>query len=121
MTRAITTNDAFRAVCKYWDRINRPEQLMSAMINAMRVLTDPADTGAVAVCLPQDTEGEAYDYPDYFFQKRVHRIERTSATKEMVKEAADTIKQAKKTDHYMRRRCPVFGSSGYVEGVCRGF
>ena len=53
---------------KYWDRIVRPEQLMSACINAMRVLTDPADTGAVTLCLPQDVQGEAYDYPDYFFQ-----------------------------------------------------
>ena len=73
---ATTTNDAFRAVCRYWDRIQRPEQLMSAMLNAMRVLTDTAETGAVAICLPQDVEGEAYDYPDSFFQKRVHRITR---------------------------------------------
>jgi len=92
----ITANDAFRPVCKYWDRINRPEQLMSAMISAMRVLTDPADTGAVAICLPQDVEGEAYDYPDYFFEKRVHRIERTPATREMIAEAAEAIKKAKK-------------------------
>ncbi len=91
-----TTNDAFRPVCKYWDRINRPEQLMSAMINAMRVLTDPADTGAVAICLPQDVEGEAYNYPEYFFEKRVHRIERTPATKEMVEEAVSAIREAKK-------------------------
>jgi len=92
----ITTNDAFRPVCKYWDRINRPEQLMSAMINAMRVLTDPADTGAVAICLPQDVEGEAYDYPEYFFAKRVHRIERTPPTKEMVADAVSAILQSKK-------------------------
>lgn len=63
---SISTNDAFRAVSKYWDRIVRPEQLMSACINAMRVLTDPAETGAVTLCLPQDVQGEAYDYPDYF-------------------------------------------------------
>ncbi len=73
---AITTNDAFKPVCKYWDRIQRPEQLMSALINAMRVLTDPAETGAVAIALPQDVEGEAYDYPESFFVKRVHRITR---------------------------------------------
>lgn len=73
---SISTNDAFRAVSKYWDRINRPEQLMTAMIQAMRVLTNPADTGAVTICLPQDVQGEAWDFPDYFFQKRVHRIER---------------------------------------------
>lgn len=66
-----TANDAFRAVCKYWDRIARPEQLMTAAINAMRVLTDPAETGAVCLAMPQDVEGEAFDYPDYFLQKRV--------------------------------------------------
>ena len=69
---ATTTNDAFKPVVKYWDRIERPEQLMSAMINAMRVLTDPSDCGAVSICLPQDVEGEAYDYPTSFFVKRVH-------------------------------------------------
>ncbi|VEA70670.1 3D-(3,5/4)-trihydroxycyclohexane-1,2-dione hydrolase [Serratia rubidaea] len=77
---SISTNDAFRAVSKYWDRITRPEQLMSACINAMRVLTDPAETGAVTLCLPQDVQGEAYDYPEYFFQKRLHRLERRPAT-----------------------------------------
>lgn len=93
---SISTNDAFRAVSKYWDRINRPEQLMSAMINAMRVLTDPADTGAVTICLPQDVQGESYDYPEYFFQKRVHRIERRPATEEGIKDAVELIKNSKK-------------------------
>ena len=92
----ITTNDAFRAVSKYWDRINRPEQLMTAMINAMRVLTDPADTGAVTIALPQDVQGEAYDYPVDFFKKRVHRIERRPPTQEMIKEAFELIKSKKK-------------------------
>ena len=73
---SVTTNDAFRPVCKFWDRITRPEQLMSTLAQAMRVLTDPADTGAVCVALSQDVEGESYDYPDYFFQKRIHRIRR---------------------------------------------
>ncbi len=73
---SITTNDAFRAVSKYWDRITRPEQLMSACINAMRVLTDPAETGAVTLCLPQDVQGEAWDYPESFFTRRVHRLDR---------------------------------------------
>lgn len=93
---SISTNDAFKAVSKYWDRISRPEQLMSAAINAMRVLTNPADTGAVTLALPQDVEGEAYDYPEYFFNKRVHRIERTPATKEMVKDAVELILRKKK-------------------------
>jgi len=92
----ISTNDAFKAVSKYWDRIARPEQLMSAAINAMRVLTSPADTGAVTLSLPQDIEAEAYDYPKSFFNKRVHRIERRPATKEMVKEAVELITLKKK-------------------------
>ena len=92
----ISTNDAFRPVCRYWDRIVRPEQLMTAMISAMRVLTDPADTGAVCIALPQDTQAEAYDYPVSFFEKRVHRIERRPATEYAVSEAADAIKQAKR-------------------------
>lgn len=93
---SITTNDAFKAVSKYWDRINRPEQLMSAAINAMRVLTDPADTGAVTLALPQDVQGEAYDYPVGFFQKRVHYIERRPAAKEAIERAVEVLKTKKK-------------------------
>ncbi|WP_105619276.1 3D-(3,5/4)-trihydroxycyclohexane-1,2-dione acylhydrolase (decyclizing) [Vallitalea okinawensis] len=92
----LTTNDAFRAVSKYWDRVSRPEQLMTAMINAMRVLTNPADTGAVTIALPQDVQGEAYDYPEYFFEKRVHRIERNVPTEAMLKDAVELIKSKKK-------------------------
>ncbi|BAN98941.1 thiamine pyrophosphate protein domain-containing protein TPP-binding protein [Plautia stali symbiont] len=73
---SISTNDAFRAVSKYWDRVSRPEQLMTACINALRVLTDPAETGAVTLALPQDVQGEAWDFPEYFFQKRVHLLDR---------------------------------------------
>jgi 3D-(3,5/4)-trihydroxycyclohexane-1,2-dione acylhydrolase (decyclizing) len=72
----ITANDAFKAVSKYWDRIIRPEQLMTAAINAMRVLTDPAETGAVCLCLPQDVQAEAFDYPLSFLRRRVHRLTR---------------------------------------------
>ena len=93
---AVTTNDAFKPVCKYWDRINRPEQLMTAMISAMRVLTDPAQTGAVCIALPQDIEGEAYDYPEYFFKKRVHRIVRQAAAVEEIADVVEKIKKAKK-------------------------
>ena len=87
----ISTNDAFKGVCKFWDRINRPEQIMSSLIQAMRVLTDPADTGAVCIGLPQDVEGEAYDYPEDFFNKRVHRIERRPATEGMIDDAVKVI------------------------------
>lgn len=92
----ITTNDAFKPVSKYWDRINRPEQLMTALINAMRVLTDPGNTGAVVISLPQDVGGEAYDFPDSFFKKRIHKIRRTLPTKLEIVEAVDAIKESKR-------------------------
>ena len=93
---AVTTNDAYKPVCRYWDRIARPEQLMSAMINAMRVLTDPSCTGAVCVSLCQDVEGEAYDYPDEFFKKRVHRITRPVAPDEELEDIAAAIASSEK-------------------------
>ncbi|MCD7827552.1 MAG: 3D-(3,5/4)-trihydroxycyclohexane-1,2-dione acylhydrolase (decyclizing) [Clostridiales bacterium] len=93
---AVTTNDAYKAVCRYWDRITRPEQLMSAMISAMRVLTDPSCTGAVCIALPQDVEGESYDYPDEFFKKRVHRITRIAAPDEEVRDIANIIESSEK-------------------------
>ncbi len=91
-----TANDAFKAVCKYWDRVVRPEQLMTACINAMRVLTDPAETGAVCLAMPQDVEGEAYDYPDYFFQKRTWYIDRRSPVRREIKAAVDAIMKSEK-------------------------
>lgn len=93
---SLSTNDAFRPVCRYWDRIVRPEQLMSAMISAFRVLTDPANTGAVCIALPQDVEGEAYDYPESFFAKRVWTIERRPATEAAIAQAAQAIRASKK-------------------------
>ena len=93
---AVTTNDAFKPVCKYWDRISRPEMIMTALINAMRVLTDPAECGAACISLPQDVEGESFDFPEYFFEKRVHRITRTAAVKEELEDVAAVIKAAKK-------------------------
>ena len=93
---SITTNDAFRAVSKYWDRITRPEQLMSACINAMRVLTDPAETGAVTLCLPQDVQGEAWDYPESFFARRVHRLDRRPPSAAQLADAVEAIKASRK-------------------------
>ncbi|MCE4092312.1 3D-(3,5/4)-trihydroxycyclohexane-1,2-dione acylhydrolase (decyclizing) [Priestia megaterium] len=93
---SISTNDAFRPVSKYWDRVSRPERLMTAMINAIRVLTNPADTGAVTICLPQDVQGEAWDFPAYFFQKRVHRIERRLPTRDSLADAIQLMKTKKK-------------------------
>lgn len=91
-----TANDAFQAVCKYWDRVVRPEQLMTACLNVFRVLTDPAETGAVCLAMPQDVEGESYDYPDYFLQKRVWHIDRQLPVPREVAMAAELIASAEK-------------------------
>ena len=93
---SITTNDAFKAVTKYWDRVGRPEQLMSAMINAMRVLTDIGNTGAVCVAMPQDVQGETYDFPESFFAKRVHVMDRRSGTETEYQNAVELITKKKK-------------------------
>lgn len=93
---SITTSDAFRPVSKYWDRVNRPEQLMTALINAMRTLIDPEKTGGVCITIPQDVQGEDYEFPEYFFKKRVHRIVRQMADPEEIMEAANIIKNKKK-------------------------
>lgn len=93
---SITTNDAFKPVCRYWDRVSRPEQLMTAMINAMRALTDVGNMGAVCVSVPQDVEGESYDYPDSFFEKRVHRIARPVPQPEEIDDIASIIANAEK-------------------------
>ena len=80
---------------------------MSAMINAFRVLTDPANTGAVCVAMPQDVEGEAYDYPVSFFANRVWRLERRPATEAALADAAEAIRSEAPHDD-LRRRCPLF-------------
>lgn len=91
----ITANDCFKPVSKYWDRINRPEQLMTALLNAFRVLTDPVDTGAVTLCLPQDVQAEAYDYPESFFAKRVYHLDRRPLVERALQEAVKKIQSAK--------------------------
>ena len=93
---ATSTNDAFKPVCKYWDRITRPEMIMTALIHAMRVLTDPAETGACCISLCQDVEGESYEFPDYFFRKRVHRITRPAAVEEELSDIVKVIAAAEK-------------------------
>jgi len=92
----VSANDAFKPVSKYWDRITRPEQLMKACINAMRVLTDPAETGAVTLALPQDVQAEAYDYPVSFFEKRVHGIDRRPLSVSARERAVELISRSKR-------------------------
>lgn len=93
---SMTASDCFKPVAKYWDRVTRPEQLMSALINAMRVLTDTANCGTAVISLPQDVQGESFDYPDYFFQKRVHHVSRRGADDYELKQAVELIKASKK-------------------------
>ncbi|WP_375178586.1 3D-(3,5/4)-trihydroxycyclohexane-1,2-dione acylhydrolase (decyclizing) [Enterococcus rotai] len=93
---AITTNDAFKAVSKYWDRIQRPEQLMSSLLRAFEVMTNPATCGPATICIAQDTEAEAYDYDEDFFKKRVHYIDRQVPTERELKGATKRIAASKK-------------------------
>lgn len=95
MDYTISANDAFKPVSKFWDRISRPEQLIPSALHAMRILVDPAETGAVTLSLPQDVQCEAYDYPQSFFKKRVHRIDRQQPAPTAIKEAAQLIAEAK--------------------------
>lgn len=92
----VTTNDAFKAVCKFWDRASRPEQIMTALINAMRVLTDSSQTGTCCIAIPQDVQGESYDYPEDFFKKRVHKIRRVVPCNDEILDAVNAIKESKK-------------------------
>lgn len=94
-TQDIGVNDAFKPVSRYWDRLYRPEQLITALPEVMRVLTSPADTGAVTLCLPQDTQAEAYDYPSAMFEKRVWHIPRNRADSALLHQAAQWIRESK--------------------------
>ena len=92
----ITVNDAFRPVSRYFDRIWRPEQLPAALMSAMRVLTDPAETGAVTLCFPQDVQAEAHDWPGSLFEKRVWHVARPVPETAVLEAAAAVIRSAKK-------------------------
>ncbi len=91
----ISVNDAFKPVSRYWDRINRPEQLIPSLLAAMRVLTDPAETGAVTLCLPQDVQAEAFDFPVALFAKRVWHVARPVPEPAALARVVEVIKAAK--------------------------
>src|SRR5437879_3625474 len=93
-TQDISVNDCFKPVSRYWDRITRPEQLLTALPEAMRVLTNPAETGAVTLALPQDVQVEAFDYPEAFFEKRTWSIPRTEPGSRELDRAAALISAA---------------------------
>ena len=92
----LSTNDAFRAVSNFWDRVYRPEQLAEALLGAMRVLTSPVDTGAATVCVPQDVQAEAFDFPVGLFRERVWNIPRQRADLSQLERAVQLIKAAQK-------------------------
>ncbi|WP_337035844.1 3D-(3,5/4)-trihydroxycyclohexane-1,2-dione acylhydrolase (decyclizing) [Paenibacillus illinoisensis] len=92
----VSATDPFKAVSKYWDRIVRPEQLMIAVTQAMRVLTDPAETGAVTLALPQDVQAEAYDYPEAFFARKVHYLDRRPPVQAAIERAAELLARGRK-------------------------
>jgi 3D-(3,5/4)-trihydroxycyclohexane-1,2-dione acylhydrolase (decyclizing) len=92
----VSVNDCFKPVSRYWDRINRPDQLPSALLEAMRVLTSPADTGAVTLALPQDVQAEAWDYPAALFEPRTWHIPRPAPEEALLARAADRIRTSRR-------------------------
>lgn len=95
-TQDISVNDCFKPVSKYWDRINRPEQLITALPEVMRVLTSPAETGAVTLCIPQDVQAEAYDFPIEMFRKKIWHIGRTMPDQTLLARAISIIRDSKR-------------------------
>ena len=92
-TQDISVNDCFRPVSKYWDRINRPDQLITALPEVMRVLTSPSETGTVTLCLPQDVQTEAFDFPEELFRKRVWCVPRPRPDRNLLEKTAALIRK----------------------------
>src|SRR6266404_5239048 len=101
--RDVSVNDAFRPVSRFFDRISRPEQLLASLPEAFRVLTDPAETGAATVSLPEDVQAEAFDWPAEFFEKRVWHVRRPLPEPELIKEVVSRLQKAK---------CPIIITGG---------
>lgn len=95
-TQDISVNDCFRPVSRYWDRIERPEQILTALPEAMRVLTSASETGAVTVAMPQDVQAESFDFPREWFEKRTWTVQRPRGDREMLRMAAAAVRSAKR-------------------------
>ena len=91
----LTQNDSFKSVVKYFDRITRPEQIISSLPQAIEMMLDPADCGPACISLSQDVQGELFDYPEEFFKERVHHIRRAKPDDFQIKKAAEIIKKSK--------------------------
>ncbi len=96
LSPSVSVNDCLRPVARYWDRITRPEQLVASLPAAMRILTDPAETGAVVLALPEDVQVEAWDFPSELFSERVWHVRRQPAPAEVVAEAARLVRSARR-------------------------
>jgi len=92
----VSVNDCFKPISKYWDRINRPEQLTSALLESMRVLTSPSETGSVTLCFPHDVQTEAFDFPSELFEKRIWYVPRNTPDSYLIEKAVEMIKKSKK-------------------------
>src|ERR671918_737942 len=92
----VSVNDAFRPVSRFFDRVWRPEQLPAALLGAMRVLTDPAETGAATIALPQDVQAEAYDWPESLFAQRTWHVARPVPERSVIARAAEVIRSAQR-------------------------
>jgi 3D-(3,5/4)-trihydroxycyclohexane-1,2-dione acylhydrolase (decyclizing) len=96
LERDVSASDAFRPVSRFFDRISRPEQLLASLPEAFRILTDPAETGAVTISLPEDVQAEAFDWPEAFFEKRVWHVRRPVPEPELLQKAVELVKKAKR-------------------------
>lgn len=95
VSQDVSVNDCFKPVARYWDRIERPEQILTSLPAALRVLTSPAETGAVVLSLPQDVQAEAFDYPEKFFEKRVWHVPRPRCDRDLLQRAAEWIRSSR--------------------------
>jgi 3D-(3,5/4)-trihydroxycyclohexane-1,2-dione acylhydrolase (decyclizing) len=90
-----TQNDSFKSVSKYFDRITRPEQILSSLPQAIQVMLDPADCGPATISISQDVQGEIYDYPEVFFEEKIHEIRKIYPDPNQIKIAAEKITNSK--------------------------
>ena len=115
----MTVNDAFKPLSRFFDRVWRPEQLPSALIGAMRVLTDPVETGAATIALPQDVQAEAFDWPESLFAERTWHIARPLPERSVVAQAAEIIASAQRPLDRRRRRRHLLRRQRRVDGLRR--
>ena len=113
-------NDCFRPVSRYWDRLQRPEQLLTALPEVMRVLTSPAETGAVTLCLPQDVQTEAFDFPEALFVRKVWRVPRARPDARLLEEAARVRADLLVMGAYGRSRLSEWAFGGATRQVLHG-